>query len=157
MWKKYDDPRPYSSVGGFIVTPSGKFPILHRSNEVRSVKNCWSLPTGNCEVGKLMTDQLITELHEELGLTAVANPIPIGWYENISQEPDNWWHWIMHIYVLHVHEFTPKNCEPKKHDQIKMITLDDLDAMIKSGEHFAPRHAEFFLGHWSEIKRAIYS
>lgn len=157
MWKKYDDPRPYSTVGGFAVHPDGSFPILHRSNNVRSVRNCWSLPTGNCEIGKSMTDQFATELDEELGLHMTnAAPIPIGWYENISKETDNWWHWIIHIYVVRVDEATSYiNREPEKHDNILRVTLPKLKYMMDNGETFAPHHAEFFIQHWNELTAAI--
>lgn len=151
-WKKYDDARPYSTVGGFAIDAHGCFPIMHRSNAVRSVRNCWSLPTGNCEIGVDMVDQFKIELKEELNIDAAPYAEAIGWYDNISKETDNWWHWIVHVVAVPVVSLEHiVNREPLKHDQIICIDLDGLYRMIDDHQVFAPHHAEFFVANRQRI------
>lgn len=156
MWKKFDDPRPYCAVGGFAIDSEGNFPIMHRSQNVRSVRNCWSLPTGNHELDCQMSAQFNNELQEELNIVPVGETINLGWYDNISKETENWWHWVMHLMVVRVETLeTLVNKEPHKHDEIRVISLPELYKMIERGDHFAPGHVNFFVQNKTAIRFAF--
>jgi ADP-ribose pyrophosphatase YjhB (NUDIX family) len=129
-WKKFDDPRPYVTVSGFALF-HGKAPLLYRSNNVRSAKNCWSVPSGLHEVGRTMGEQFARELFEELGLVWANAPRCdfIHAYENISSADR--WHWVINILSLHVRGFDSLvNREPDKHSEIRLVTFDELHNLL---------------------------
>ena len=119
------DPRPVPCVGGFVYCDEkpGYFPIVHRSDKVRSAKNCWSLPTGLHEIGILKEVQFATELKEELNLTVDIDTVTLlDVYENFI---DNW-HWYMTLFYSKTKTFnTMRNMEPHKHDEVRLVTLEE--------------------------------
>lgn len=103
-----------------------------------------------------MKDQFNTELSEELGLEPFGDTVNIGWYDNVSKETENWWHWVVHIVVVRVSSLdTITNKEPHKHDEIRCVSLNELYGMISCGVKFAPGHAEFFVAHREQISAAF--
>jgi ADP-ribose pyrophosphatase YjhB (NUDIX family) len=129
-WNIFTDPKPYVTVSGLAIDREGRFPLLHRSNNVRSAKNAWSLPSGLHEVGITGEQQFANELEEELGLSAIKGKSHfIGYYENIRPDgPDaRPWHWVIFVYVQAVVSLdTIVNKEPDKHDEIKICQLQDV-------------------------------
>lgn len=127
-WKKFDHPTPYSVVAGFAVDPKGNIVLLHRSNEVRSARNVWSVPSGLHEIGVPKNVEFARELKEELNLDAIDPmlSIELPGYENIGTAADPW-HWVIAMIVMPVMTFnTLVNKEPDKHDEIAVISLHDL-------------------------------
>jgi ADP-ribose pyrophosphatase YjhB (NUDIX family) len=125
-WKTLPDPHPHVSVMGLCVDRAGNTLLMHRSNGVRSAKNCWSLPSGLHENGVSLPHQLAAELQEELNLSGDASTAGLlGVYENITHVEQ--WHWVIAVYAIRVNGFgTMVNKEPDKHDALKVVELFDL-------------------------------
>jgi ADP-ribose pyrophosphatase YjhB (NUDIX family) len=148
QWNSFKEPRPYVTVSGIAIDDQGRFPLLHRSENVRSARNCWSLPSGLHEVGLTLREQFATELKEEMGLDAIQDKsVVIGAYENIRPDgPDKpGWHWVIFFLVMRVKTLdTLVNTEPEKHDKIDVVNFRDQWA---SGRIWAPKLEEFIRGH----------
>lgn len=115
----FDAPRPYTSLCVIAVDRHGRIPVLYRGGNVRSAKNCWSLPTGLHEVGLTAEEQAQVELTEELGISCLAKHMrQVGMYENISVEDS--WHWVIQVFVVPTlsNLDTLENKEPEKHDEV---------------------------------------
>lgn len=124
-WNSFVEPRPYIGVIGFAFNSEGKFPILHRSDKVRSAKNAWSLVSGLHEVGKTVFEQFADEAREECHIHVSGEGTKIGFYDAIL--PEDKWHWVMVIVAMRVLSFASfENMEPDKHDAIEFITIDEL-------------------------------
>lgn len=152
-WKKFDDARPYMAVSGIAVDRHGNFPILYRSDKVRSAKNSWSLPSGLHEVGRSLAGQFAEELEEELNLQCMPSRAKISHvYENIAgiewaDQPDldvwppkenrlmveggDSWHWVIALLVIPVKTLsTLVNKEPDKHSEIRVVNMTELGGLI---------------------------
>jgi ADP-ribose pyrophosphatase YjhB (NUDIX family) len=157
-WNVFPDPRPYVTVSGFVVDNEGRFPLLHRSEKVRSARNCWSLPSGLHEVGKTGPEQFAAEIEEELGL----QPIPgacqfINIYENIRPDGPELpgWHWFIGVYVQKVVTLDGLiNKEPDKHDAIQIVNPYENPAWMQ-GRVWAPKLEQFILSNLSIIVQGI--
>lgn len=155
-WKRFLEPRPYTVVIGFAYDQSGMFPILRRSNTVRSAKNALSLPSGLHEVGLSQGEQFCNELKEELNLDGI--PETAEWlfvYENISQE--DCWHWCLFGLAVQIKTFeVMKNMEPDKHSDIKIISFSELLDMVNDkSTTWTPGLREAIITHREKIKAAI--
>jgi len=132
-WKSFTEPRPYVTVSGFAYDSKGTFPIIYRSDKVRSAKNCWAVPSGLHEVGLSLDEQFAAELQEELNLEPVTGKADIvGVYENIA-EVDSW-HWVIIVVTMRVKTLdTMINKEPDRHTEIRKIELKSLmdDSLIQ--------------------------
>lgn len=125
-WKSFAEPRPYVTVSGFAYDDAGQFPILYRSDKVRSAKNCWALPSGLHEVSLALEEQFGAELQEELGLEPVTGKGDIvGVYENIATVDS--WHWVIVVMTMRVKTLdTIINKEPDRHTVIKNMPIESL-------------------------------
>lgn len=125
-WNELKGPRPYCSVIGFAFDERGRFPILYRSNKVRSAKNAWSLVSGLHEVGNNIFEQFAKEAKEECNLEMIkGSGFKIGYYEPIIKKER--WHWIMLLVGMQVKSLDPLiNMEPEKHSSINIVTSFDL-------------------------------
>lgn len=143
-WNSFTEPRPYVTVSGIAIDGMGRFAMLHRSEKVRSARNCWSLPSGLHEVGLTLEQQFAQELKEEMGLEAFPNLSKVvGHYENIRPDgPDlPGWHWVIFVLVMRVKTLdTLVNSEPDKHDKIEVTHY--LEPWQK-GRQWAPKLGEF--------------
>lgn len=148
-WNSFTEPKPYVSVSGFAYDSTGRFPILWRSDKVRSAKNCWSLPSGLHEVGLTFQEQFATELKEELGLEPILSTGKIlGVYENIAVV-DNW-HWCIAVLAMRVETLdTLVNKEPDKHSKIDFLTVFDLQYPLRKiySMTWGPHLKEAILAH----------
>jgi ADP-ribose pyrophosphatase YjhB (NUDIX family) len=117
---------PNVATSGFAIDPDGHFPIIWRGPNVRSAKNCWSLPSGLHECGYTLPQQLAIELKEELCLDAdYEKAVSLGVYENIAVV-DNW-HWVIAAYAIPVKTLlTLVNREPEKHPEIRIVHYTEL-------------------------------
>lgn len=101
---------------------------MHRSNEVRSAKNVWSIPTGEHELGETSFDCLCRELEEEYGLLPINGTL-LDQYENIAgDDPSNeQYHWVLTVFAVEVADVTKAvNKEPEKHDIMEFTPIDYL-------------------------------
>lgn len=155
-WNSFQDPRPYVTVSGFVVDNEGNFPLLHRSNLVRSARNAWSLPSGLHEVGFTGPEQFENEIREELGLTPVKGACQfVGVYENIRPDGQDvpGWHWFIAVYVQKVVTLdTLVNKEPHKHDAIEIANYQSPWVQNKI---WAPKLEPFLLENHHQIFNAI--
>lgn len=106
---------------------SGKFLMMHRSNNVRSARNVWSIPTGEHEIGERIFECASRELWEEYGL--IINQLRfLTQYENIAgDEAPPHYHWVLSIYGAEVDDVTQAvNKEPDKHDQMIFPTIEEV-------------------------------
>jgi 8-oxo-dGTP pyrophosphatase MutT (NUDIX family) len=129
-WKHFDRPLPYVTVCPIPFDASRRFPILWRTDRVRSAKNRWSLPTGMHEVGRSLGEQACVELQEELGLTGK----PATWkfvtmYENVL--PEDGYHWVILMGLVQVASLGDlQNKEPEKHSKVDFV--DPFDAGVEA-------------------------
>jgi len=119
-------PGPYCTVSGIAYDKTGHFPILWRSNKVRSAKEAWSLPSGLHETGFTVFQQFGIELHEELGLNPVISTGQlVGMYENIACIDG--YHWVINVQLMEVDDVNVLvNKEPDKHPKIEMAHISNL-------------------------------
>jgi ADP-ribose pyrophosphatase YjhB (NUDIX family) len=139
-WKTdLPEPTPFTVVSGFALNANGQFLILHRSDAVRSAKNCWALPSGLHVRGLSKEAQFCNELKEEFDLNPVIEScLDVGSYENIALTDR--FHWFIHVMAVYVHNLEDfVNREPDKHDQAKLMTLEDLEYV----GNWAPMLGEF--------------
>jgi ADP-ribose pyrophosphatase YjhB (NUDIX family) len=156
QWKTQDDPHPQVTTSGFAYDRHGFFPILWRSDKVRSAKNCWSVPSGLHVVGYTFEEQFAVELYEELGLKPLIETADtIGVYENIACV-DNW-HWCITVLTMQVETLDSLvNKEPDKHSKIERIHVSDLmkDEIVQS-MNWAPNLKEAILKYRVKIFESI--
>lgn len=136
-------PRPYVTTSGLAIAPDGYFPIIYRSDAVRSAKNCWSLPSGLHEIGLTLFEQLTIELREELNLEVDHErgvrvpPYPTCVYENIAHV--DCYHWVIAVMVVPVKTLeTLTNREPEKHPEIRRVHYTDILSAEFLGLPWAP-------------------
>ena len=125
QWKEPAVPRHVIQM--LIVDPNQRCLIMHRSNNVRSARNVWSIPTGEHEIGETIEQCAFRELEEEYGL--IGNDITLlSQYENIAgDESPPHYHWILSIYGIHADDVTKAvNKEPDKHDQMIFPRMRDI-------------------------------
>lgn len=146
------------TTSGFVYDREGNFPIIWRSDKVRSAKNCWSLPSGWHECGYTLIEQFAIETQEELGLDPVVETGErIGIYENIAVV-DNW-HWCIALVTMHVKSLDNiTNKEPDKHPKIERMRLATLldDTVINSMD-WAPGLKEAILEYRLKVYESIYN
>jgi ADP-ribose pyrophosphatase YjhB (NUDIX family) len=158
VWKKFDAPRPYSTCSGIAFDAEGRFPILYRSDKVRSAKNAWSIPSGLAEIGFTSQQQFAIELKEELGLDVldVRNTRIHGLYENIAcnrPNEDNW-HWVISVLSVQVETLdTLINKEPHKHSEIRIVSVADFDPATLV---WTPGLGEWMAEHWVDVRTHIF-
>lgn len=158
-WKTLDGgPRPHVTVSGIVAdSQTRNVLLLHRSNEVRSAKNCWALPSGLGEIAVPLEKQLITELEEELSISQdrVLGQTQLGWYENITHSDG--YHWVILIYLVWVNGFDGvQNLEPHKHNEIKIVAPYSFYDMIGDDNVvWAPHLREELETFLPQIKKAL--
>lgn len=149
-WNKFEDPRPYTGTSLICFDKRGRFPIIFRGPHVRSVKNCWSIPSGLHEAGLTLAQNMAKEIKEECNLSIdPQKTVHVGLYENIVH--DERWHWVMHILVASIEDFDGfKNLEPAKHTDWNFIQLEDIESISP----WAPALKEALLYNLENIIRA---
>jgi ADP-ribose pyrophosphatase YjhB (NUDIX family) len=147
-------PTPYVSTSGFAVDADGFFPLLYRGPNVRSAKNCWSLPSGLHECGLTLSQQFSTELREELEIEAVNDAVTLGTYENIAAVDS--WHWVIVVMATRVKTLKSMvNKEPDKHPEIRKVHWGDIGSSSFLGMDWAPGLREFLTKNNLAIRAAI--
>ena len=150
-WKTFDVPRPQVVVGGFAINQYGEFPVLFRTDKVRSAPNCWALPTGLHELGLTLSQQFANELEEELGLTVSPNTrsVNLGVYENM---PGDGWHWVINMVAVSVAKSDIVNKEPDKHSDIRWVSINQFRELLGSVH---PTLKEWVEANMEEIYKAV--
>jgi ADP-ribose pyrophosphatase YjhB (NUDIX family) len=146
-------PVPNVTVSGFAIDPEGYFPLIYRGPNVRSAKNCWSLPSGLHECGYTLAEQFAVELQEELNIEADHTKTRIlGVYENIAAV-DNW-HWVITVMAVPVKTLsTMENKEPDKHPEIRKVHYTEIAELLKL--NWAPSLGPFIKENSLSIRNAI--
>jgi ADP-ribose pyrophosphatase YjhB (NUDIX family) len=131
------DPRPHLTVGALLIDDQDRTLIMHRSNKVRSAKDCWSLPTGLLDHGESIETAIAREVEEELGLRVKQ----IGAMTTVGEnQPGDGFHWVLIYRVAYVDDVSRYvNAEPDKHDKIRTMKLSELrNAIMKKSLKFSP-------------------
>jgi ADP-ribose pyrophosphatase YjhB (NUDIX family) len=118
---------PHVTVCGFLLDEQGRFPVLYRGPGVRSVKNCWSLPSGLHESGLTLPEQLAVEAMEELNVKVAPNATHrhLGCYENLMTGEG--WHWVVHVLAVYPCDLSGlTNKEPDKHPDVGLARFLDV-------------------------------
>lgn len=150
-------PGPYCTVSGIAYDKSGVFPILWRSNKVRSAKEAWSLPSGLHETGFTVFEQFGIELHEELCLEPMIETGKlVGLYENIACIDG--YHWVINVQLMEVADVGALvNKEPDKHPEIQMAHISYLtqDEWWEKHAKWTPGLKEFLYPARFKIQTAV--
>lgn len=128
-WKRLNSDHPYPVVSIIAHDSKFRFPIMFRSDKVRSARLRWSLPTGLCDSGIQFHEQVERELSEELGLSVVPNSIVVN---DVYDSIIDGYHWMMICLRVEVETLsTMVNKEPEKHSDLQIIdpSLHDLDSV----------------------------
>lgn len=142
-WKSIEGPVPHTVVSGIIMDPLTKeICLLWRTANVRSAKECWSIPSGLHEIGEDQVTAFKREILEELAVV-VSNKVEyLGMYENIGTEQDPY-HWVISVF-FGLADFSPiTNREPDKH-KIELVSA----ASVLNGQAFLSRQWAPALGPW---------
>ena len=126
-WKKLSSHHPYPVVSIIAHDAKFRFPIMFRSDKVRSAKLRWSLPTGLCDSGVAFHGQVERELYEELGLTAIPHSIVLN---DVYDSIIDGYHWLMLCLRAEVETLDCLvNKEPEKHSDLQIIdpSLHDME------------------------------
>lgn len=132
-WKQPAVPRHVVQM--FVVDDFGKLLMMHRSNNVHSARNVWSIPTGTHEIGETAKHTIERELMEEYGLQAGESKL-IGQYENIAGDLDHpndpQYHWVLSLFAVRVDDVSKAiNREPEKHDKMEFVDISILSDSTK--------------------------
>ena len=150
LWKTLDRPHPHVTTSGIAFDADGNFPLLYRSDQVRSAKNCWSFPSGLHEVGLTLHEQFYNELEEELNLI-LLDSITHGVYENIAAVDD--WHWVIAFLSGRVETLgSLTNKEPDKHSEVKIESVHTFDP---ANYNWAPGLGQYLEANWPSIQHSI--
>lgn len=122
-WQQLKEPMAYVAVQGIAVDPRGHFLMIHRGPNLRSARDCWSLPGGLHDIGLTVEENIVRELEEEVGLGALpGNAQVLGCYENITDDGEDGqsWHWFVVVLSVLVDDVRAAvNREPDKHDGMR--------------------------------------
>jgi ADP-ribose pyrophosphatase YjhB (NUDIX family) len=142
---------PHVTVAGIVFDGTGRLPLQHRSNAVRSARNCWSLPTGLHEERLTLEQQLAKELDEELNLKMLPGSFQVGTYENIAI--GDGWHWVITVLAVRVRTLdTIVNREPNKHDDMITVHVNDFNPASYA---WSPGLGDFLAAYWQKARSAI--
>lgn len=153
-WKQPAVPRHVVQM--FIVDQFGKLLLMHRSNNVHSARNVWSIPTGTHEIGESVATTIQRELMEEYGLHAQQHRL-ISQYENIAGDLDHpddpQYHWVLSLFAVRVTDVTMAiNREPEKHDKMEFVPLSILEDDVAFLEKYQfHKSLHYHLPHWPKI------
>ncbi len=155
-WKIFPNAVPVPVVAGFVVDPQGRFPMLHRSDKVRSAPNRWSLPSGLHDVGETQAAAFCRELGEEIEI--IAHPDDVVHFPAYENIPGDGWHWVISIMVVPTRTLdTFVNKEPDKHDQVEFFSYALLERphAFANGLTLDPALAAWFIQHGKAVHALI--
>ena len=110
----------YIGVGCWGIVTNNQNQILLIK---KKVNDCWERPGGNVEVGEMLEECIVREVEEEIGIKSkVVNFIA---FDQVFFGSDKK-HWVAFCYHLKYESGEAKNMEPKKHDDVKWFSFNDL-------------------------------
>lgn len=132
--KSLPQPLPHFTVSVLPYDPETQLAaLIYRGENVRSAKNCLSIPSGLLEHGESFAVGILRELEEELGIPADAcsNLQFHTIYRNIMGDGFDW---VIGIWTVEVQGLggLTQNREPDKHDYIMHVRLAELSGMVNS-------------------------
>ena len=98
--------RPIVCVGGLIFRDDSVILVRRAKDPGRGL---WSIPGGAVKVGETLTEALIREMREEVGLAIEVGPL-VEVFERIVRDDDDR---IMYHYVIMDYLCTPENSPPQ--------------------------------------------
>lgn len=128
VWLETHGAVPRFVVQMLPVDKKSNLLLMHRSDKVRSAKNVWSFPSGLQEVGEYWTAAAARELQEEYELEVQRLRV-ISVYENIGGDDPSQpqYHWVILLVAALVDDVKAAvNKEPDKHDEMRIITIDEI-------------------------------
>jgi mutator protein MutT len=109
---------PRKVIGAAVIWRDGKI-LIDRRKPGGTMGSLWEFPGGKVEPGETISDCILREIREELGITiAVGEPLI-----TIEHTYDTF------VVVLHVHHCQHVEGEPQtiECDEIRYVTVDELD------------------------------
>jgi mutator protein MutT len=109
---------PRKVIGAAVIWRDGKI-LIDRRKPGGAMGGLWEFPGGKVEPGETISDCILREIREELGITiAVGEPLI-----TIEHPYDSF------IVALHVHHCQHLEGEPQpiECDEIRYVTVDELD------------------------------
>ncbi len=137
MKPEWKDPAVPRHVIQMLITDGKHYLFMHRSNNVRSARNVWSIPSGEHEIGETIQACAYRELEEEYDLKA-KGLLLLDQYENIAgDENPPHYHWVISLYGIKVDDVGQAiNKEPDKHDALIFPHWKDLTESFFDSHQF---------------------
>ncbi len=117
-----------------ILFRNGKILLGKRTKHRTSYPNVWDMIGGHCEMGETLTQTLIRELQEEIGVTPIQ-------FENISTLLDSNNDHTYHVFVVTDWKGEPESLQPEEHSKIEWFGINEaLDLELA-----LPEYRELFI------------
>ncbi len=131
--RRFGDPaRDWIGLGVAAVIMDEKNRVLLQKRGAKASNEIgkWKFPGGRVEYGEKVKDALVREIKEELGVQIEI----VRFIDNLEQFlPQEQEHWFVPFFLCRIKSGTPKNLEPKKHEQIKWFSLKNLPENMAVG------------------------
>jgi ADP-ribose pyrophosphatase YjhB (NUDIX family) len=108
--------------------------LIYRGERVRSVKNCYAIPSGLLEHGESFTDCIVREMQEEIGVSYDhGTDGPINFHAIYRNIPGDGYDWVIGIWSVAIRGLDTRasNAEPDKHDFILVQDFESLRAITR--------------------------
>lgn len=112
---------------GAIIENSQKQTLLQFHNKTQM----WTIPIGKVDPGEKVSDGLVREMREELGIEIKKSTLLLVddddhilvWYDQFL---DKTWNFRLNLYRIDKYEGEITNMEPQKHRELKWFSKDDM-------------------------------
>lgn len=101
-----------------ILFRNGNILLGKRAKHRTSYPNVWDMIGGHCEKGETLTQTLIRELQEEIGVT----PIDFKHTETLFDSNNDHTY---HVYVVTDWNGEPYRLQPEEHSKIEWFSIDE--------------------------------
>lgn len=125
---------------------SGVAGVIHKDDKILMLKHVkfgwWTIPVGKVDEKETPEKALKRELFEEVGITPIKYELVVTKKVNytVLGKPIEVTH---HIYDISKYSGTPRNKEPKKHKEIKWMSIDEIkDKGISDATKFYLEYVE---------------
>ena len=111
-------------VGALVFNQEGKVLLAKRGPEARNEKGKWEFPGGSVEFNEKCEDALKREIKEEFDIEIEVLELLEVADHFVPKEKQ---HWVAPSYVARYVLGEPKVMEPGKIDEIKWVSLEEID------------------------------
>ena len=109
--------------GCIILNKKGEILLVKRSKDLRNEAGMWSRPGGTVEFGETITEALVREIREEIGIEIEI--IKFLEYTDIINKEEGT-HWVALGFLAKRKSGEVKNLIPHEHDEVRWFQLDRL-------------------------------